>query len=186
MNTGVTVSITVNGAVNDTAIQKVLRILSSGNVPGVPQPKPNNAEVEDAGETEGAPTTTTTPTAKEPAKRHRRTKAEMEAAAKKVVKEPIKKDEYEGGEDEYEGGKEETGEEVENDIDDMLDIDGLDAEEEKAEPEYVLEDIITAFRDFARKHDRSHAGKVLTAFGVRSVRDLPKAKYAEIMKTLKG
>ncbi len=46
-------------------------------------------------------------------------------------------------------------------------------------------DIIPAFQKFADKHSREKAGKVLAKYGVKSVRDLPKEKYPEILKLLK-
>ncbi len=60
------------------------------------------------------------------------------------------------------------------------------AEPTKATKGLTLEgNIIPAFQKFADKHSREKAGKVLTKYGVKSVRDLPKEKYPEILKLLK-
>lgn len=63
-------------------------------------------------------------------------------------------------------------------------------EEEKPEPpkapKLTLEKhIIPAFQAYAKKHTREKAGEILTKYKVKSVRDLPADKYAEIMKKLK-
>lgn len=45
-------------------------------------------------------------------------------------------------------------------------------------------DLIPAFQAFAGQRSRDEAAKVLQSYGVKSVRDLPKAKYPEVMKRL--
>ena len=46
------------------------------------------------------------------------------------------------------------------------------------------EDIIPAFQKFAREKSREEAGKIIAAYGAKSVRELPADKYAEILGKL--
>lgn len=65
---------------------------------------------------------------------------------------------------------------------------GLDAADEtEAEAEAVVitqKDIIKAFQVYATKTSREKAAKVLTKFGVKSVKDLKESQYAAVMTTL--
>lgn len=61
--------------------------------------------------------------------------------------------------------------------------DDIDLGDEEKTP--TLEnDIIPAFQAYAKKHSREAAAKVLAKYKVKSVRDLPEAKFGEVIKTL--
>lgn len=55
---------------------------------------------------------------------------------------------------------------------------------EETEPTKTLDDVITAFKAYATKHSREKAGKVLSKFNVKSVRDLKTTQYVEVLKVL--
>lgn len=73
------------------------------------------------------------------------------------------------------------------DEDTPLDM-GFDAsEDEEAGALKTLtlkDDIIPAFKAYAKKHSYAEAGAVLKKFKVKSVAELPKEKYAQVMTTL--
>lgn len=48
------------------------------------------------------------------------------------------------------------------------------------------ETVIKAFKEYASENGREAAGKVLKKYGVSSVRDLPEAKLAEVLKKVTG
>lgn len=68
---------------------------------------------------------------------------------------------------------------VEN-TDDETETFGLDVEETV----YTQKDIIKAFQAYATEYSREKAAKVLTKFGVKSVKDLPQDQYAAVMEVL--
>lgn len=91
------------------------------------------------------------------------------------------------------GEDEETADEEDADADEESD-DEEDAEEDDEAPKTkgkasagpTLDgDIIPAFQKYANKHSRAKAAIILKKYKVKAVRDLPKAKYAEILKLLK-
>jgi hypothetical protein len=47
-----------------------------------------------------------------------------------------------------------------------------------------LDDVIAGFQAYAKKHSREKAGKILAKYKITSVRDLPAAKYIEVIKLL--
>lgn len=56
---------------------------------------------------------------------------------------------------------------------------------EEAEETLTLDDMILAFKAYAGKHTREKAGKILTKYGVKSVRDLKPEQYSEVLAILK-
>lgn len=60
----------------------------------------------------------------------------------------------------------------------------LGEETPAAEPEITLEQVVAGFQKFAKDHGRDKAGRILGSYGVKSVRDLPKEKYSDVMKKL--
>ncbi len=56
-----------------------------------------------------------------------------------------------------------------------------DEEPEDEEKEVTIDQIRAAFQAYARKHTRDKAAAVLAKYKVKSVNDLPKDKYAEIL-----
>jgi len=108
------------------------------------------------------------------APRVRRTKAQIEADEKAEKQTKVKS---------KPAAVEETEIEETEDIDDGIG----EIDEDETPTKYTLEaDIIPAFQAYAKKHNREKAGKVLIKFGVKSVRDLPTAKYHEVLETLRG
>lgn len=65
------------------------------------------------------------------------------------------------------------------------DLDLGDEPEVKAEPKYTIEQIRKGFQAYAAKHSRDKAAKILTKYGVKSIHDIPEAKYPEVLKLLK-
>ncbi len=57
--------------------------------------------------------------------------------------------------------------------------------EDEEEKEISIDDIRAAFQAYARKHTRDKAAAVLAKYKVKSVNDLPKDKYAEILGKIK-
>lgn len=116
---------------------------------------------------------------REPQKRHRRTKAEIEAAklaeggaSSTVIKEVEARDESEDATpagDEY----------------DTAEVDLGDAPTPTKKALDLDDDIIPAFQKYAAKHSRDKAAAVLAKFGVKSVRNLGEDKYVEVLKLLK-
>lgn len=154
------VSVTLTGGLDEiTRALNILLLDSEDNQPEVPTPMLDRASEVSTGDKP---------------KRHRRTKAEVEAerAAAAKKSEPEDDDEQESDETEEED-------------------DGLGEIEEVEEPKKATKltlegDIIPAFRAFAGKHTREKAGKVLAKFGVKSVKDIPAAKYADVLKVLRA
>lgn len=75
--------------------------------------------------------------------------------------------------------KEEVAEEVEVEEDDMF---GDDAEESN---EPTLEDVRKVVKDFATKHGKEKALKLLGKFKVTSIPDIKKADYAKVIELAK-
>lgn len=59
-------------------------------------------------------------------------------------------------------------------------------EEEAEEASTSLDDVIGAFKVYAKKHGSEKAAKILKSFGVKSVRDLKSTKYDSVIKTLQS
>lgn len=108
-------------------------------------------------------------------KRHRRTKAEIEA-------------ERAGAKTDTDDYVAEAG--VSDDVDDLIKEkkNVIDAGEIRAKSvtEFTLEKhVIPAFQTFVKSEGRDSAIAVLTQFKVKSVRDIPSDKYGELMAALK-
>ncbi len=84
-------------------------------------------------------------------------------------------------EQEAEDEADEETEETEDDIDEAP-----PAKVKKAKVLSLEADMIPAFQAYAKKHSREKAGKILNKFKVKAVRDLPPAKFPEILALLKG
>ncbi len=56
----------------------------------------------------------------------------------------------------------------------------------KAAAVLTLDVMIKAFQDYAERHSRDKAAKILAKYKVKSVRLLPEDKYAEVLKVLKA
>jgi hypothetical protein len=76
--------------------------------------------------------------------------------------------------------KEEVAEEVASDDDDMF---GDDAAEEDTGP--TLDDVRKVVKDFATKHGKEKALKLLGKFKVTSIPDIKKADYAKVIELAK-
>jgi hypothetical protein len=95
----------------------------------------------------------------------------------------VLEDELDEEEESDEDGELDEDEDEEKEDDDLEEVNfASNAEEEN---ESTLEDVITALQKYSKKHSRDKAAKVLAKFRVRSVRDLPKQKFGEIIGMLK-
>lgn len=86
-----------------------------------------------------------------------------------------------GGEEEEEAPEAEETEEAEEEA---AEEEEAPAPAKKASSEQALEKVIAAFQTYVKKNSREKAGKILAKYKVKSVRDLPKEKYSEIIKLL--
>ncbi len=121
-------------------------------------------------------------------KRGRPSKAEMEARKAKEAEadefeteaeEDVEEDEAE--EDEADDEREEEDEE-----EDEADEEEAPPAKKKAKGPSLEADIIPAFQAYAKRHSREKAGKILAKFKAKAVRDIPPAKFPEVLKLLKG
>lgn len=115
-------------------------------------------------------------------KRHRRTKAELEAARTNAVRAKSRGELHEQDED-----KDVNAEFESEDVSEQPD----DFDLGEGTPEVVLSlegDIIPAFQAYSKKHGREKAGAILKKFfkdkETASVRALPTEKYPEVMEAL--
>lgn len=95
-------------------------------------------------------------------------------------------DDDESGDDDDGGDDGDSDDEDSGDDDDASDDD--DEEEKKPAKGKKLsleKDILPAFQAYAKKHGRPKAAAILKKFKVKSVRELPPAKFAEALKLVK-
>lgn len=138
-------------------------------------------------------------------KRHRRTKAEIEAArlleakaaeyeaeaeAANTPSEPVEEeteilDFDEPSEDEFAGmGEPEEEEPAPLPAKKPAPAPKAGATKAAAKPQFTHEQLIKAFQAYARKHSADKARAVLNKYGLKNVRDIPEDKRGEIIKQL--
>lgn len=78
----------------------------------------------------------------------------------------------------------ELGDEEENDDVDLAVEEKVQAAKPAKAAIGLESHIIPAFQKYAKKYDREKAAKVLAKYKVKSVRDIPEAKYGEVLKVL--
>lgn len=64
--------------------------------------------------------------------------------------------------------------------------DGLGDDEEAAEPVLTLEHVIDVAKDYAKKHGREKAAKIIQRFNVKSIRDVKPSDFKLILKAFKA
>lgn len=110
------------------------------------------------------------------------TKAETTAEPKPGKRGPKKKDKEEEEEFDLDEDKEASDDEEEEEDEES---DGEEEEEESDAPS--LEDVLRAFQKFTKdKANKPKAIKLLKAFGVTSVREIPKEKYQKALDKLES